>query len=178
MIPSNPYGLSLKSLTTDGFFTGYASVFNVLDVQGDRINRGAFRQTLAAWKSRGSWPKMLWQHDVQNPIGQWKSITEDEYGLFVEGQLLLDLQKGREAHTLLKAGAVDHLSIGFYVRQSIKGAKKDERILTEVDLHEISLVTFAANTDAKIISVKSGTGENRKIVHALNRAAAILSKAH
>lgn len=178
MMYSNPHELSLKSLDDSGFFQGYASVFNVLDDHGDRIKRGAFEKTLKTWKTRKTWPKMLWQHDVQTPIGQWKSIKEDDHGLFVEGQLLLDLQKGREAHTLLKAGAVDHLSIGFYVRQSTKGTEKNERILTEIDLHEVSLVTFAANTEAKITHVKSRLGEGRTIIETLHRASLILSNTY
>lgn len=155
MIQTHPYTLEMKQLTNEGYFEGYASVFHVLDGQGDRIQPGAFRRSLDGYRATGTLPKMLWQHDIHTPIGTWTHIREDGYGLFVGGRLLLDLPKGQEAYTLLKSGAVAHLSIGFCIKESQKGEGGRERILTDVDLHEISLVTFAANPEAKILDVKS-----------------------
>lgn len=158
--------LCLKSQENNGHFTGYASVFGVVDHHGDQVMPGAFSKTLAkinakAMRKNGTkngksnFPKMLWHHDSRYPIGVWHEIREDEHGLFVHGQLLLDLQQGRETYALMQAGVLDGLSIGFRPvksrrHQSIKG-----RILEEIDLHEISLVTFASNPEAKIIDVKS-----------------------
>jgi HK97 family phage prohead protease len=144
--------LCLKSCEDDGTFSGYASVFNNIDLQQEAIAKGAFSKSLYNWQSQNKMPKMLWQHDPKSPIGRWLDIYEDQHGLFVKGQLLLDVCQGREAYALLKAGILDGLSIGFQV---VKALRQDKgRVLQEVDLHEISLVTFAANPKAKITSHK------------------------
>lgn len=145
---------SIKSHQDDGFFCGYASVFDVADHHQEIVARQAFRQSLANWQSKGRLPKMLWQHDQRKPIGVWDEIYEDDHGLFVKGRLLLDLESGREAYALMKAGVIDSLSIGFRTLKALKDPSKGPRILQEVDLLEISLVTFAANPDAKITAVK------------------------
>lgn len=159
--------LCLKSQENDGHFTGYASVFGVVDHHGDQVMPGAFSKTLAKINGKNgkktNFPKMLWHHDSRYPIGVWHEIREDKHGLFVHGQLLLDLQQGRETYALMQAGVLDGLSIGFRPvksrrHQSIKG-----RILEEIDLHEISLVTFASNPEAKIIDVKSEDFENEDV---------------
>jgi len=150
----------------EGRISGYASVFDVVDQQGDRIVKGAFQNSMHEWRQKGQMPKMLWQHNVSEPIGVWKSIQEDEKGLYVEGRLLLDLQKGKEAYALVKENVVDSFSIGFRIVQSVSGKKKDVRLLTEVDLFEISLVTFAANTSARILNVK----DSRTSINAFQKA--------
>lgn len=150
--------LSLKNCDADGSFSGYASVFGIVDSQGEKMGAGAFTLSLKAWGERGKMPKLLWQHDYRQPIGFWRDIFEDNHGLFVKGQLLLDLAQGREAYSLLKNGVVDGLSIGFITVKArrIEGKKRGSwlRVLEEVDLHEISLVTFAANPKAKVECVK------------------------
>lgn len=95
---------------------------------------------------------MLWQHDPKIPIGVWKNIQEDDYGLYVEGKLLLDIRHGKEAYSLLRAGIVDGLSIGYDVVKAQRQSK--HKVLQEIDLHEVSLVTFAANPAAKVITHK------------------------
>lgn len=145
---------SLKSHQEDGFFCGYASVFQVLDHHHEIMAPQAFKASLDQWQRKGKLPKMLWQHDQKQPIGFWHEITEDEHGLFVKGQLLLDLQGGREAYALLKAGVIDSLSIGFRPIKAKRQGKGEPRLFEEVDLMEISLVTFAANAEAKITTVK------------------------
>jgi HK97 family phage prohead protease len=135
----------------EGVFRGYASVFDEIDVYNDRIVRGAFRKSLGQFM-----PKMLWQHDQDQVIGVWSKLSEDQKGLCVEGRLLLEVEKAREAYALLKEGALDGLSIGYQVKQALKGQRRDAtRLLTEVDLFEISLVTFPANALARISFVKS-----------------------
>lgn len=141
--------LILKSHQEDGFFYGYASVFDVVDLHRDSIAKGAFHKCL-----QKRLPKMLWQHDITKPIGIWHEVYETEQGLFVKGQLLLDIQAGQEAYALLKSGVVDSLSIGFRLVRARKDTKTNARVLDEVDLQEISLVTFAANQQAKVITVK------------------------
>jgi HK97 family phage prohead protease len=142
----------------DGFFKGYASVFNVVDSQGDRLTQGSFNQSLKKHNDNQTMPKMLWQHDATAPIGKWTLIQEDDRGLYVEGQLLLEVERAREAYALIKEGGIDGLSIGFHI---INGYKKgNTRVLTEVNLMEISLVTFAANPNARIMECKNLTSLN------------------
>lgn len=134
-----------------GRFAGYASVFNVTDSQNDIVERGAFSE--AAGRG-GKGVKLLWQHDTKHPIGAISSLKEDALGLYVEGQLLLNLSKGREAYELLKAGQVTGLSIGFTPQKWRTDAKSGVRRLQKVRLWEISLVTFPANASAGVTVVK------------------------
>lgn len=149
---------TIKSHQPDGFFCGYASVFLILDHHQEVIAPRAFKASLQRWTSKGKLPKMLWQHDAKKPVGIWHEIYEDEHGLFVKGQLLLDLEAGREAYALLKAGVIDSLSIGFRPVKAKRDGKSQGRLLEEVDLMEISLVTFGANPEAKITAVKKFDG--------------------
>lgn len=134
----------------DGMFEGYASVFNVVDQGMDVVERGAFAKSLGARKV-----KMLWQHDMSQPIGVWDEIYEDERGLFVRGRLLKEVEKGREAMALLRAGALDSMSIGYRTVEAVMEGDGRVRKLMELDLFEISLVTFPMLPDAKVTGVKS-----------------------
>lgn len=147
--------LAIKSLDADGTFTGYASVFGKLDAQREIVTHGAFKRTLASWQAKGSAPAMLWMHDPTQPIGVWIAMGEDENGLCVQGKLALGTQKGMEAYELLRMKAVTGLSIGYRVVSSRIDAARKARILTEVDLFEISLVTFPANDAARVSAVKA-----------------------
>ncbi|MEI8294996.1 MAG: HK97 family phage prohead protease [Alphaproteobacteria bacterium] len=151
------YPLHLKSTLEDGSFSGYASVFDIVDRQNEQVAYGAFTKSLHTWQKKGSLPKMLWQHDPKSPIGVWNEIREDQHGLYVSGQLLLDVQRGQEAYSLIRKGIIDSLSIGFTVARSRKSYIAKTRVLEEIDLHEISLVTFAANIQARITSCKAIT---------------------
>ena len=147
------YPFELKHLGQQGRFTGYASVFRHVDCDQDVIQKGAFQTAISHFQLHKDHPKMLWQHDATTPIGKWAVLKEDAHGLYVEGQLFLDLPKGKEAYTLLKEGVVDSLSIGFTPVKSTPRAKGGREI-SEVILYEISLVTFPANEHAKITSIK------------------------
>lgn len=161
--------LSLKNFETNGFFTGYACIFDVIDQHREQVAKGAFQKSLETWKARGQMPKMLWQHDQKRPIGFWQSLIEDERGLLVKGQFLLDLKQGYEAYTLLKNGVVDGLSIGFMTTKSRKDAVMKTRVLEEIDLYEVSLVTFAANPLAKVMDVKAIEEEEQDLLRQLGR---------
>lgn len=137
-----------------GTIEGYASVFHTLDAHHDRILKGAFKNTLLEWKKTNKMPKMLWQHKHDKPIGRWISINEDDVGLYVKGQLLLDLPKAYQAYTLIKAGILENFSIGFIPEKVIDRPKIRERWIYHVKLLEISLVTFPANADARISAYK------------------------
>lgn len=149
--------IEIKEVTAEGVFHGYGSVFGNLDSDRDIIVPGAFAKTLK--KKRPSKIKLLWQHDPAQPIGVWEAMEEDKRGLKVQGRLLINqgVPKADEAYALLKAGALDAMSIGFAIPQG--GADWDSgkgvRTITEVDLWEISLVTFPANGKARITRVKS-----------------------
>ncbi|WP_026987654.1 HK97 family phage prohead protease [Fodinicurvata fenggangensis] len=155
-----------------GAFSGYASVWNEPDSFGDVIQRGAFQKTLTEHRSQGGRPAMFWNHDPSSPIGVWDSLEEDTRGLKVSGRLVTDTTKGREAHSLLKAGAINGLSIGFRSRQSKRGANGG-RVLTDLELVEISLVTLPAASKARVTSVRNAgrPTRNAAFVQAVRRAA-------
>lgn len=134
----------------DGVFEGYASVFGVVDQGMDVVERGAFAKSLGKRKV-----KMLWQHDTAQVIGVWDEIKEDERGLYVKGRVLKDVQKGAEAIALMKADAIDSMSIGYRTIAATDEGGGRIRKLLEVDLFEISLVTFPMLPDAKITAIKS-----------------------
>lgn len=149
--------LEVKSLDDSGIFEGYGAVFGNIDAWGDVIEAGAFKKSLAAHKKAGTMPAMLWQHKYDEPIGPWLGIREDEKGLWVKGQLLKDkVQKAGEAFALLQAGAISGMSIGYWARDYSIDEKTGVRTLRQVDLGEISLVTFPANELARVTDVKAG----------------------
>ena len=145
------FDLTLKSLDPQGRFAGYASVFGLVDNQRDIMQRGAFSRTLT---KRLNNVKLLWQHQQDEPIGIFDIMFEDERGLYVEGTLLLEVQRAREAYALMKAGAVSGLSIGYSPVRYHIDADTGVRHLSEVDLWEVSLVTFPANAAAGVTVVK------------------------
>jgi HK97 family phage prohead protease len=171
--------LRVKALGGDGIFTGYASVFGELDQQNEIVTAGAFTRTLAKWRRQNRTPALLWMHDPTQPIGIWQSIREDSSGLLVEGRLALRTQKGGEAYELLKLGALTGLSIGYRVVTSQIDAKRKARLLTDVDLFEVSLVTFPANEAARVSEVKKDDprGHGSPANHGLSQAAERLRRA-
>lgn len=171
-------GFAVKSISDAGEFSGYGSVFDVKDSYGDMIIPGAFANSLSAWKSKGRLPAMLWQHNPADPIGVYTLMEEDEKGLYVEGRLLKDDDDtARKAYAHLKAGSISGLSIGFnYVSGGIAyDSDQDAYIIKQVDLWEVSLVTFPANDEARIQSLKnsiaSGEMPDAKIVERILRDA-------
>lgn len=149
------YALQIKATGDDGSVEGYGSVFGERDSYDDVIAVGAFVDSLKAHKAAGTMPAMLWQHDGAKPIGIWTEMVEDSKGLRIKGQLALETTLGKEAHALLKMGALNGLSIGFVSKQWAYDRDTDVRTLTEVDLWEVSLVTFPANGKARVTNVKA-----------------------
>jgi hypothetical protein len=143
-----------------GIFSGYGSIFGNEDQGMDVMQKGAFTKSL---KNRpANKVKMLYQHKTDEPIGIFTNISEDQKGLLVTGQLAMGTQRGREAYELLKMGALDGMSIGFKAdpdKQGYNENKRGVRTLKEVDLMEISLVTFPMNESALIETVK-GNAKN------------------
>lgn len=150
------FPMEFKFLSDTGTFEGYASVFDVTDSAFDVIPKGAFAASLRTIAMEGRLPPLLWQHDTKQPIGAWRDIYEDDHGLFVRGELFThDIPRAREAHKLLQEKVVSGLSIGYRVNQSYRDEQSGVRYLTDIDLLEISIVTFPANDSARVHAVKS-----------------------
>ncbi|MEG8220124.1 phage major capsid protein [Sphingomonas sp. HH69] len=154
------FDLEVKFATDEaGTLTGYASVFEgEPDSYGDVIARGAFTRSLAEHKAAGSAPLLLWQHDPSEPIGVWLALREDATGLHVTGKLILETRRGQEAYALLKAGALNGLSIGFRTRASER-RNGGGRVLQDLELIEISLVSIPAATRARVTGVKAAQAD-------------------
>lgn len=153
--------LEIKDVKKDEFrnvatFEGYGSVFGVKDSYSDIVEKGAFSESL---KSNGM-PAMLWQHQTDMPIGVWVDAKEDNNGLMLRGELNLDVQSGREAYALIKQQAIKGLSIGFVTEA--EEYVESVRILKKVRLMEVSLVTFPANKEASVVSVKDDLPDNER----------------
>ncbi len=144
--------VSLAPASESGVFEGYASLFNVVDSGGDMVMPGAFAKSLR--KRGAATVKMLWQHQAAEPIGVWALIVEDGRGLKVQGRLDLSVGRAREALSLMRAGAIDGLSIGFRTKRAGADKSGGVRRLIEVDLWEISIVTFPMLPQARVSSVK------------------------
>lgn len=153
-----------KGKDEPGVITGYASVFDVIDSYGEVIAPGAFTRTLAAWKAKGRPVPVLWQHDTYNPIGATLEIEEDDHGLRIKARLLIeDVRQAAEAHALAAANILGGLSIGFSLpRHTSAGTdtvtwNEETGVWTihEVRLWEYSTVTFPANDEATIDSVRA-----------------------
>lgn len=147
------FTLQVKNLSEDGTFTGYGSVNGNVDSYGERVMPGAFAASLAKHQREGTNVLMLWQHNPDEPIGIWEDLAEDAKGLRGTGRLILEVQKAREVYALMKNNAIGGLSIGY---REIKATPDGNvRNLEELDLREISPVSFPANRRARIEAVKS-----------------------
>lgn len=148
--------LTLKSVSDTGEFDGYGSVFGVKDSYADIVMPGAFQKSLAAWQEKGRLPALLWQHNMAEPIGLYTEMREDATGLYVRGRLLIeDDPLAKRAHAHMKAGSLSGLSIGYLLNDYEYDKDKSAFLLKEIDLWEVSLVTFPANDEARIADVKS-----------------------
>lgn len=146
---------ALKAVTDEGQFEGYGSVFNVKDSYDDIVVPGAFAESLARHRKEGTMPALLWQHESDDPIGVYLDMFEDNVGLYVKGQLAIKTEGGSDAYELLKLKAITGLSIGFETVEEEYDRVSGARKLKKVDLWEVSLVTFPANTSARVSAVKS-----------------------
>lgn len=137
-------------VVTDGSgVAGYASVFGRRDSGGDTVVKGAYAASLERLIGDGRRVKMLWQHDPTQPIGVWEEVVEDDRGLWVRGRLLPEVARGREAAALIAAGAIDGLSIGYRTLRAER-ERNGGRRLVELELWEVSLVTFPMQSEARV----------------------------
>ncbi|WP_349360074.1 HK97 family phage prohead protease [Stappia sp.] len=127
---------------------GYASLFGVADDARDLVMRGAFRRSLKERGAEGI--RLLWQHDPARPIGVWDALREDRRGLWVRGRILTSTALGRDAAQLVRNRALDGLSIGFRTRSARRDPRAGVRRVFDIDLWEVSLVTFPLHPDARI----------------------------
>jgi uncharacterized protein len=163
----------LSAVEADGTFAGYASLFGEADLGRDIVMPGAFARSLAARGAGGI--RMLFQHDPASPIGVWQKVREDARGLLVRGRLTTEVAKAREVLALMRAGAVDGLSIGFRTVRGRTDAKTGVRRLFEVDLREISVVTFPLLPAARVSAVKGG-GEAARLAETMRAAARMMKE--
>lgn len=149
--------LDLKADTETRTVEGLGSVFHNTDQGGDVVLPGAFAKSIQARK-----PAMLWQHKADQVIGVWDEVRETPEGLFVKGRIL-PTQLGNDAYTLAQHGALKGMSIGYATKDSETDRKSGVRRLKELDLFEVSLVTFPMNDRAGITRVKHRPATEREL---------------
>lgn len=156
------FTFDVKEVDEEGNFSGYASVYHVIDAYREKVAPGAFGKSLDKWKAKGRLPPALWQHRPAEPVGPFTKMVEDERGLYTEGRLLVkEVQRAAEARALMKARAVDGMSIGF--NSIIEEWDNEQKLTTlkEIDLWEVSIVTFPANSESLITEVRSMFGDGK-----------------
>jgi len=156
--------LNYKAATTafkidkseDGVATisGYASTFGNADFVNDVVVKGAYAQTIKEWKKKNKTPPILYQHDSRCPIGKITKMAEDDNGLLIEAIILKSIEKGEEAAALIEAGILDSMSIGYTIKDYEYDMKKNVRYLKQINLGEVSVVTFPCNDQAAITGIK------------------------
>jgi HK97 family phage prohead protease len=150
----------------DDEFEGYASLFGVPDSSGDIVARGAFAASLR--RRPPEKVRMLYQHSALEPIGVWTAIKEDARGLYVRGRLVLDVIRAREVRALIAEGALNGLSIGFRTLRARRDAAQGQRTLTEIELWEISVVTFPLLAGSLVTAVG---GKSTPLASTIQKAA-------
>lgn len=162
------FELESKDIGQDGQFSGYASVFDTVDQGGDIVASGALDSVLVPGARM---PKMLWQHDATKVCGVWDRFQKDSHGLKGYGRLLVETQYGKEAHVLMRAGAIDGLSIGYKTEEVewIETAKGAVRKILKAALWEVSVVTFPMNLESVVTDVKQLQGP-REVEQLLRKA--------
>lgn len=176
---------AICAVEADGTFTGYASLFGRTDLGGDAVEQGAFATTLARRGPGGV--RMLYQHDPRRPIGRWLELREDHRGLFVRGQIAASAGQARDVLELMRCGALDGLSIGFRAVRTRRDPGRKIRRILEVDLWEISIVTFPMLPEARVQAVKTAPRPRILLTQqdirpglpdTIRRAAILLNKGH
>lgn len=148
--------LDVKAVNDDGTFSGYGSVFDIVDSYKEIVVPGAFTKSLSKLADTGRKLPILWQHRAGEPIGAWTYLKEDDRGLLCDGELWIgDSQYAKTAYRGMQSRAITGLSIGYRIVSSSFNEKTGIRILNEVDLVEVSIVTMPANDEARIESVKA-----------------------
>lgn len=137
----------------NGIIEAYVSIFNNVDSYGDVVLKGAFADSIKAWFPR--YPKGVWGHDWNDPIAKTLEIREDERGLYIKGQLIMEVQRAKEAYALIKAGVMTDFSFGYEVNDYEIDFDKGIRYLKKLTIFEWSPVLVGANNRATLLAVKS-----------------------
>ncbi|QXK92319.1 HK97 family phage prohead protease [Neoehrlichia mikurensis] len=166
--------LTKSNIREYGIFSGYASVFNVIDRQNDIIKPGAFSDTIKTCKK----VMFLWQHNKNKPIGKIINMIEDNFGLYITVKLILEIKKAEEVYLMIKKGVINSLSIGYQIIDYYIDKNSGARVIEKLDLWEVSLVTFPSNTQAQITNIKNTSEEQQlKILNStITKAQLILHK--
>jgi HK97 family phage prohead protease len=157
-IKTKDFALQIKAVgDVPGSIEGYASVYGVRDSYNEVVMPGAFADSLARQQREGSYPLMLWQHDSSSPIGVWDDLSDDGKGLYAKGRLLIEqsVPEADKAYSLLKAGAVRGMSIGYREVDVEPSTNGDPTKLIKLDILEASIVSFPANRRSIVDAVKS-----------------------
>ena len=148
--------------TSEGLVKAFVSVYGNVDSANEICDYGCFKDSLEY-----KYPVFCLYHNWELPIG--KVIVAEEIpagderlpedlkewgGLYVEAQINLDKEIGRDAWSDIKQGVLDEYSIGYVVQEDFID-KEGYRHLTKVDLIEASPVVRAANRKTKTVEVKS-----------------------
>lgn len=149
------FSFKVKAAGDAGEIEGYASVYGVRDSYNEVVLPGAFADSLAKHMREGTYPLMLWQHNPDEPIGVWNELSDDGKGLLGKGKLLQGVRRADEALIMLKAGAIQGLSIGYREVDVTPADKGEPRKLIKLDLLEASIVSFPANRRARVDAVKA-----------------------
>lgn len=132
-------------------FVAYASTFGNTDCYNDIMVEGCYKNAIKKAEDTGRYPKLLYGHRSSNVCGIIKDMEEDSHGLLIAGEFI-DTTKGRDTYTEVKAGAIDSMSVGFYLKgYEIEG---DKRYIKDLDLFEVSFVAFPANEQALVQDIK------------------------
>lgn len=146
----------------EGVFTAYASVFDNVDAWGDVMRKGSFERTLKEWAERAGEIPLLWGHDTHDPfsnLGFVRSAEEDDHGLLTENVLDLENPKATQVYRMLKGRRIDQMSFAFDYVKSGRGKLDGEDIneVFDVDLHEVSVVPYGANSRTEVLMVKDAS---------------------
>tara|TARA_Y100000310_G_scaffold315722_2_gene366580 strand:+ start:9333 stop:10004 length:672 start_codon:yes stop_codon:yes gene_type:complete len=152
------FEFEIKQVSEEGQVEGYASTFRNKDLGDDVVEQGAFLKTIAKAEKSGRMPKMLDHHNLRQPVGIWDHLKEDRKGLFAQGHLVMKVQRAQELHALMTEKVMDGLSIGFKAVKYLIDEKSGVRRLMEIDLMEVSIVTFGMNPKALVTGVKGYEG--------------------
>lgn len=143
--------IDIKIDAEKGIIEAYVSIFNNVDLGGDKIVPGAFADSISK-----KLPKGVWSHNWDQPIAKTIEAKEDDKGLYIKGQFNLDTQRGKEAFSDIKFGIMDEFSIGFRIQEYSWEMEGDEeiRVIKKIKLYEWSPVLAGMNPDTELIGVK------------------------
>ncbi|HRN97677.1 MAG TPA: HK97 family phage prohead protease [Candidatus Saccharibacteria bacterium] len=156
-------GDKLLEVADTGRFSGYASVFGVLDDQGEIIRKGAYTDSLASYEESGKRFPVIYLHNLKEPVGYIEKAVEDDVGLWVEGVIMHETSvKAAEAYSFAKEGVISEMSVGFYYipEDTVYDPETDITNIYKADLREVSLVVIGSNSGSRIVAVKSAGEEN------------------